>query len=227
MMLDKHQEIPPGHLATVWTCAELLPPQGRVLISRAFGTKTREHYGSRECSTIAVECSAGNRHISPRYIAEAIDPASGKPCAPGAVGSLVFTDLFNDVTPFIRYQIGDLGAIEWRDCACGERGPCLTSITGRATTLIDLPSGRNISSHVVAFIMRKIRHLVRFQLRRFGSSEFECRFIGTAVSADDLAAAKQKFSDIFEGASLSFIEVSELDRSPSGKLIEYQDMTVK
>jgi phenylacetate-CoA ligase len=227
LMIEQGDLLPAGHLATVWTCAELLPPAGRELISRAFGCPVREHYGSRECSTIATECAAGNRHISPRYIAEVLDPDSGQPLAPGQAGSLVFTDLFNDVTPFIRYELGDLGSVEWRDCDCGARGPCLTSIVGRKTTLITLPSGHCVSSHVIAYLMRRIRRLERFQLNRLGPQEFECRYIGPAVPAEDLAAAVESFSEIFEGAELRFAAVRELDRSPSGKLIEYRDLTAE
>jgi phenylacetate-CoA ligase len=205
----------------------MLPPERREKIRRAFGVQVREHYGARECSSVAVQCSYGNRHISPRYIVEAVNQDDGQRCPPGGVGNLLLTDLFNDVTPFIRYEIGDTGAVEWRDCPCGARGPCITQLTGRIGKVIDLPSGRHASSHAFAYILREIPHIKRYMTIRVAAREFECHYIGQDVPKEALITAQQQLGRLLEGASIRWVAVHELDRSPSGKLIQYKDLTAE
>lgn len=227
LMIAEQLTLPPGHLATAWSMAEQLDDRQRELIERALGVRLREHYGARECSMIAVECECGNRHVSPRYILEAADPDDFSPLPDGQVGSLLVTDLLNDVTPFIRYEIGDLGALEWRDCACGHRGPCLTAIAGRRAEVIVLPGGRKVSTHLFHRELRKHPWIHRYSVRRTGLLSFEVRYSGSVAQPTAAAEFAERLSGMLCGATVEFIETDELPRAQSGKIIQYRDLTCR
>ncbi len=81
------------------------------------------HYALPETGTVACECPArpGFLHVlEPAFIAEAIDPATGRVVDPGQVGELVLTTLFRPASPLVRYCTGDLVRISSETvCECG------------------------------------------------------------------------------------------------------------
>ncbi|NQV36303.1 MAG: phenylacetate--CoA ligase family protein [Phycisphaeraceae bacterium] len=97
---------------TIVTAAEGLRPGMRELIEAQLGGKVSLSYGSREFMLIGMECSehAGYHISSDNLYVEVVDD-EGKPLPPGEVGRIVITDLHNEATPFIRYEIGDLGSM--------------------------------------------------------------------------------------------------------------------
>lgn len=225
LMLAEGLSLPAGHLATAWSVAEQLSEAQRELISQALGVRLREHYGSRECSTIAVECSHGNRHVNPRFILEAVNPEDFAPLAAGQVGSLLVTDLLNDLTPLIRYEIGDLGALEWRDCACGQRGPCLTSLDGRLAEVIELPGGLKVSSHLFHRMPRDYPWIYRYSVLRNGPRKFEVRYSGDTASNEEADGFVHQLGRLLGGATVALVQTDDLPRSGSGKIIYYRDLT--
>ncbi|WP_154675610.1 phenylacetate--CoA ligase family protein [Parafrankia elaeagni] len=64
-------------------------------------------------------------------LVEVISSTSGQPQKSGVVGHLVVTDLLNTATPFVRYELGDLGAVIYGRCDCGRITPRL-KLLGRA-----------------------------------------------------------------------------------------------
>jgi phenylacetate-CoA ligase len=224
-LIRRGDVLPPGHLATAWTCSEPVTDAGRKVMEQAFNVPVREHYGSRECASIATECDHGSLHINPRYIIEVVGYEDGQPCAPGITGKLLITDLFNDATPLIRYQIGDLGAVEWRDCACGWRGPCLIELAGRITDLIVLPSGRRTPSTTFMVVLQDIDGIHQFRTYRRRDQEFEVNYTGRMLDEPTVTQTEQLLSDVLEGAAVRLVHVPEIDRSPAGKLIQYVDLT--
>ena len=75
---------------------------------------------------------------------------NGRPLPAGQTGRLVVTDLTQTFFPYIRYDTGDVGAIEPRACDCGLRTRVLSGIEGRSDDLIITPRGRRVGrlSHV-------------------------------------------------------------------------------
>lgn len=75
------------------------------------GAKVFDHHGMTEVGPVTYECPArpGVLHvIESAYLAEVIDPASGKPALPGQTGELVLTTLDRMGSPLLRYRTGDL-----------------------------------------------------------------------------------------------------------------------
>jgi phenylacetate-CoA ligase len=69
----------------------------------------------------------------------------GKSAPPGQPGAIVITDLTNFAMPLIRYQVGDVGVLTERVCACGRGAPLIESIEGREADYVVTADGQFVS----------------------------------------------------------------------------------
>jgi phenylacetate-coenzyme A ligase PaaK-like adenylate-forming protein len=97
----------------IWTTSEMLTPDGREAIRQAFGFEAREAYASVEFGFMGwQETPLGQFRLeTDRLVFECVDLASNRPARPGDTGRVVISDLLNDATPLIRYDIGDLAVM--------------------------------------------------------------------------------------------------------------------
>jgi phenylacetate-CoA ligase len=75
------------------------------------GTRVYDHHGMTEVGPVSYPNPRfpGVLHIlEESFLAEVLDPATGKPVAPGEVGELVLTTLGRVASPLLRYRTGDL-----------------------------------------------------------------------------------------------------------------------
>jgi phenylacetate-CoA ligase len=224
LVLDRQWEIAPGTVSTAWVGAEKLSDEGREMFHDAFHVKLRDHYGSRECSSIAAECEHGTHHINPRYIVEVADYDTHQPLAAGQEGVLLVTDLFNDATPLIRYEIGDIGAVAATDCRCGRRGPQLAALSGRLAEMFALPSGKRVSSLYFNHLLKHYPAVHQFQVLQLGDELFEVHYTGEELPTAEGSQIVKIAARFLEGAQVRLAHVTGLDRSPSGKLVQYRDL---
>ena len=70
---------------------------------------------------VAFECEEREGlHISEdHFLAEIIDPQTGRVLPPGEEGELVFTTLTKEGTPIVRYRTGDISSLNYEPCSCG------------------------------------------------------------------------------------------------------------
>jgi phenylacetate-CoA ligase len=87
-------------------------PAVRERIERSWrGARLFDHYGMTEVGPVSYQCpeSPGTLLvIEPAYLAEIVDPASGRPAVRGEIGELVLTTLGRVGSPLLRYRTGDL-----------------------------------------------------------------------------------------------------------------------
>ena len=87
-----------------------LPP----LLKQFWQCRVLLHFGMTETGYgCAVEhpCGDGMYFRRDALLAEVIDPGSGDPLPPGAVGELVLTTLRREALPLLRYRSGDLASL--------------------------------------------------------------------------------------------------------------------
>jgi len=215
----------PGVVAAAWGTAEALQPQLPTLFEESFNVPLRDFYGSREMASISAECEHGRRHVNSRYIIETYDGEAQQVLPEGQCGYLLLTDLFNDVTPLIRYQIGDLGAVEWCECECGRRGFHLRELIGRPPDVIELKSGARFTPHFFSTLTLSFPAIHQFQLVRHGREDFELRYIGNELSAADRERFTALMTSKTEGANCRVVHVAELEKAASGKARWFVDMS--
>jgi phenylacetate-CoA ligase len=117
-----------------------------------------DHHGMTETGPVSYGCPAhaGVLHvIESAYIAEVIDPGSGRPVPAGVIGELVLTTLGRDGSPLLRYRTGDLVARgEDGRCQCGSDDLALPGgILGRTDDMV-VVRGVNIYPGAVEDILR-------------------------------------------------------------------------
>jgi phenylacetate-CoA ligase len=124
------------NLRAVVTSAEMLLPNDRDLIARAFGSPVFDRYGLAEVAGyVAQECHVHQGlHVNNGLaVVEVVE--DGQVCGPGETGHLVVTNLHNYAMPFIRYDTGDLATVG-DVCPCGRAFPVLARIEGRSANWV-------------------------------------------------------------------------------------------
>ncbi len=111
--------------------AEMLPESLRQRLQQRLGMSIRQAYGTVLLGCLGYECpEMQGLHVPEGVVVEIVDPATGKPVAPGAVGEVVASN-FSRVYPMIRLATGDLSLFSDRPCPCGRSGPMLRKVLGR------------------------------------------------------------------------------------------------
>jgi len=105
------------------------------------GIPVRSSYSAEEVGQIGFECAAcaGHYHITTsNVIVEVVDVSHDVEGT--KLGRVLVTHLHSYATPFIRYDLGDLGLLK-DSCPCGHDGPTLHKLHGRATSALKRPDG--------------------------------------------------------------------------------------
>jgi phenylacetate-CoA ligase len=139
-------------------------PGGQIAATRKrleelWGAEVGDTYGLSEVwGTLAGECEErAGLHFSGQDAAlvELIDPESGKqvPVEEGARGELVFTHLYREAAPLIRFRSRDVAEILGVDCPCGRTG-FRFRVVGRSDDMFRV-RGVNVFPSAVEELMRE------------------------------------------------------------------------
>jgi len=102
-------------IETVLCSAEPLSDAKRDKLARQWGARVRDTFGMTEAGMMGAEDASGRgfRIWTDMFFIEVLDPGTLAPVEEGAVGSLVVTPLWtNNITPFLRWNSGDL--VTWQ-----------------------------------------------------------------------------------------------------------------
>jgi phenylacetate-coenzyme A ligase PaaK-like adenylate-forming protein len=133
--------------------------------------RVRDTYTCEEVGPIGFECPihTGVFHIATsNVIVECAEPFY---CIGGQkVGRLLITHLHSYSTPFIRYEIGDVGAISEK-CECGHCGPVISRLLGRTTSLLRSPNGTVTPFFLHEAHFKKILSVKEWRMRQTESDK--------------------------------------------------------
>ena len=142
-------------------------PSTKQRIEDSWTAKCFDHAGASEVGAHSFECHVqpgGTHLIESEYIAEVIDPQSGKAVAPGERGELVLTNLGRWGFPVIRYRTGDLVRTNLDRCDCGRSFLRFEGgILGRADDMVTV-RGVNVFPAAVENIIRKFAEVDEFRI---------------------------------------------------------------
>jgi phenylacetate-CoA ligase len=142
-------------------------PATRQRIEAAWGARVFDHHGMTETGPVTAECveNPGGIHVlEHHYVAEVIDPATGRDVPPGTVGELVLTNLGRWGSPLLRYRTGDLVRVDPRPCPCGCAFVRLDGgIRGRADDMIIL-RGNNVHPGALQAILHRFDEVAEYRL---------------------------------------------------------------
>jgi phenylacetate-CoA ligase len=138
------------------------------------GARVFDHHGMTEVGPVTFECPRrpGVLHVlEPAFLAEVVDPHTGRAAAPGEIGELVLTPLGRTGSPLLRYRTGDLVRVEARHAQpdvppCDCRRHTLTlegGILGRADDML-IVRGVNLHPTAVDDLVRRFAEVAEYQV---------------------------------------------------------------
>jgi phenylacetate-CoA ligase len=189
----------------------------REQIEAALGLTAVAFYGLSEmCGPgVATECVTVRQglHVQEdHFLVEVVDPADGRPMAPGAEGELVFTTLTKEALPLIRYRTGDLGRLIAAPCACGRTTVRIAGLRGRQDDMLII-RGVNLYPSEVEQVLLSVHGIAphyRLIVHRPGPMDeltVECEPVG---GADPQTLREETMRRLKEHTGLR-IEVAVLD----------------
>lgn len=158
-------------LKAVNTTGNILFPEIRNMIENKFKVKIFDSYSCEggpnffECPT--HECY----HSSMEYgISEILDDNMNE-VAPGEMGRLFTTDLFNYASPFIRYDSADLVEKSAVACSCGRELLSITKVIGRDNDVIITPLKQYLIAQTFTTYFKYIPSVKQFQVQQPSATE--------------------------------------------------------
>lgn len=150
--------------------SEMCTNEEQKLMEKSFGVKVYNEYGTSEFGIIGFG-GTGKWKVSEETLHVEIVDEAGDKVQDGEVGRVVCTQLFQKGTPFVRYEVGDLAALETID---GKR--YITQLQGRKEAMLKLPSGRKMPGDTLFhFVMeefnRKFPNLI-YQFQAIQKNDF-------------------------------------------------------
>ena len=103
---------------------------------------------AQEC----LEAKCGMHIFEDHFLPEIIDPATGRPLAPGETGELVLTTLTKEGIPLLRYRTRDITTLDYIPCICGRTHVRMGRIIGRSDDMLII-RGVNISPQQIEAIL--------------------------------------------------------------------------
>jgi phenylacetate-CoA ligase len=207
------------YVPSILTTGETLTPNMRAVIEEAFapGVVYNEYGG--DGMQIAAECELHNgMHINAETIFIEI-VRDGERVPAGELGEIVLTNLEATATPFIRYNIKDVGSLMAEPCACGRGLPRLGHLEGRLTDMFVTPDGHWLTVHQFSGFFEHIQAVKAFQVIQ---KAMDSILIKLVVDEHFSQADHQRIVDTFRqylGPNNHFeLEfVDEIPLTPSGK----------
>jgi phenylacetate-CoA ligase len=202
--------------------AEALQPGQRELLEEHLVGRVFASYGSREFMNLGMECDRGTGYHIPsdNVRVEVVDDA-GRPAPPGQEGRIVVTDLHNATTPFVRYEIGDIGTMApGVPCACGLPFPLLASVDGRLQDVVHTERGP-VSAIYVTATMRKFDDWIEgHQVVQDTKERVLIRLLTRVeLTPERLAPVTARLRErLGDAIRIDYERVDELERRRTGKI---------
>ena len=120
--------------------AEPWSEQMRREIESRLGIIATDNYGLSEVMGPGVagecQCRRGMHIAEDHFLAEIIDPDTGKVLPEGEVGELVITSLSKQAFPVVRYRTRDITRLNYQKCDCGRTLARMEKTRGRSDDML-------------------------------------------------------------------------------------------
>lgn len=153
--------------------SETLNVYTKTTFKKYFDVTLVSRYSNLENGILAQqEINGKSRFLvnSSSYQIEILKMDSDEPAKEGELGRIVVTDLFNYAMPMIRYDTGDVGAMETDSKNPGKK--YLVKLEGRKLDLLYDTQGELVSSYIVYKNMWQYTEIDQYQLIQEGAKKY-------------------------------------------------------
>lgn len=219
----EEERLPLPPLRSIISTGELLSPEMRRTFERAFACPVIDSYRSRETGPVAQQCEEiGGMHVAVDLCVLEIDTSRGYPPTAGKLdyGPILITDLYNYGMPMIRYELGDLGALDPEPCPCGRTLPLMRDVGGRLTDILFTEDRRPLAA--VGLLPNFINHAgdrgQQVQVVQRGYRDLLLRMTPPHMDDAKTAFMRERTAEVFgPNVELSIEYVDEIPLLASGK----------
>lgn len=219
------KEICPSLKACVVT-SEMLFESDKELLYKSFGVKIVNEYGASELDLIAFEDEKNNWAINTETLFVEVLDEENNVVKDGKVGNIVITSLYNKAHPFIRYKIGDKGAIK----KISPKLTILQNLEGRSEDLIKLPSGKVSAGLTFYYITKSLIEesndikeikIIQTKLDTFIINYVSCNKLDKFLE-EKIRQALTEYLEV--NLTIVFSKLEKLERTKSGKLKQFTSL---
>lgn len=204
--------------------SEVCTPEDKQLLEIAFGLPIINEYGASELDTIACTDLDGDWVLSEENLFVEILDEQNRPLPDGQSGKVVITALHNRAFPMVRYEIGDLGAIE--------RGAKsrLLNLSGRTNDVIQLPSGKKAVGLTFYYVSRSILEsggaLQEFVVKQTALDTFVLEVVASRTVSETEEQSIRKAMALYleDGLQLEIRYVDAIERPGAGKIKHFYSL---
>lgn len=209
-----------GSVQIAWNGGEMLYEHQDAVFRTAFGVPILNCYGGRELGVMACQSREGSPlHVfRPWQFVEVVDE-KGKLAGPGESGRLLWTSTVCRGTPFLRYEIGDLGMFD-RAHADESGILCLQELHGRTAGLLRLPNGKLINCIFWNHLFKEFSEVQQFQviLTKNGGLQFLLK--GRGFTAPRETCLSTTLKNFVGDLPLQISWVEKIPLTLQGKLVQ-------
>jgi phenylacetate-CoA ligase len=219
-VLETGKQIPAGMVRTAWNGGEMLFPEQSELFRQAFGVPILNRYGGRELAAMACQfAEAGPLNVLRPWLFLEILNQKGRPAAPGEVGRLVWTSTVCRGTPFLRYDVEDLGTFLEGDF--NESGvTSIEAIHGRVGGMLELPQGRKISNLYWNHFFKEVKEVEQFQVILRKDSSLQILLRGKGFSPERETVVRGLLAHFLGEIEVQLRWVERIPLTKEGKLVQ-------
>ncbi|QKX07242.1 phenylacetate--CoA ligase family protein [Aquimarina sp. TRL1] len=218
--LDRHGAAAiKANVQSIITMSESLNDYTKQSLEKYFGVQPLSRYSNNENGILAQESFDKKGFVINKasYHIEILDMKTDKPVGMGERGRIIVTDLHNYAMPLIRYDTGDVGAMNLDE----EGNPYIMYIQGRKLDLIYDTKGKLVPSHV-SYKLCKYGDYKQFQLVQYGIKDYLIK-LNTTKKVDE-EKMKEEYKEYFgKDAKITIEYVNDIPLLSSGKRREVRN----
>ncbi len=205
------------HLQIVCVTAEKLFPEVREDITRGLKAPVIDLYGCHEVVRLAHECAHGSMHID----SDGAVIERSRTDVIGSAGRILITSFFSEAMPFIRYDVGDYGALLPGTCPCGQPFPLMSVDLGKVHHVFAFSTGAKV--HTTAFTkeLYPIESLGAFQVVHESRDHVLLLAVPRSQQVqkarEQLGAAAEKIGQRLAGVKIEPRIVEDIPKTQRGK----------
>ncbi|KAB1066527.1 phenylacetate--CoA ligase family protein [Tamlana haliotis] len=204
--------------------SEMLFDSDKSLLATQFNIPIINEYGAAELGLIAFQNTHDQWVVNNEDLFVEILDEHNNPLPHGEIGRIVITSLYNKAQPFIRYDLGDLGALS--ESSTLEK-PILKCLNGRTGDLVKLPSGKTAAGLTFYYVTKTIIEdkstVKEFVIDQLELDTFKISYVSSSsLSEENIEAVKQAITKYLEpNLRIIFEQQDQLNRSNRGKLKQF------
>jgi len=214
-MLSLGRPLEKGRVKAIFTSSESLLAYQRELIEEAFGAPVWDRYGTAEFAVSMTACSERNLHVDMEF--GIVEVEVQEETDDYVRGPLIVTGFANNVTPFIRYRIGDIGTRIKGKCPCGRAGDVFSDVDGRSDDFVVTPDGGKVGR--LDHIFKDQRSVIEAQIRQSNRDSIDVLFVPERRFGpkDEKGLVREIRSRLGDEIKVRLLPVESIPREANGK----------